>query len=138
MENHIVDRIRGLGIDPKADRNPGSGNGNRDKTDVRTTMQIFGRQAGIEAKNHATLHIPEWWKQTLKLEDLGMEPILAFKQYGESLDGTKVIIYLETFLKLVRASNSVVPRGQIKDARSIAKDLRAIADELSPLDFRGD
>lgn len=132
LENYIAGRIRDLGLDPKAGRVPGSGNGNREKEDIRTNVQIFGRQIGIEAKNQATLHIPEWWRQTQKLEDLGLEPVLAFKQYGESLDGTKVVIYLETFLRLIRAANSGRIAEKVKDARSIAQDLRAIAEELSP------
>lgn len=133
LENHIADRIRALGIDPKAYRSHGSGSGNREKADIWTTMMIFGRQVGIEAKNHAKIAIPEWWRQTQKLEDLGQEPVLAFKLPGESLDGTKVVIYLETFLELVRAANSAA--GGVKQGwhlEAIAKQLRDMADDLSP------
>ncbi len=112
LENYVVDRIIALGLDPKARRSAGSGNGNRDKADIVTSMQILGQNIGIEAKNHATLHIPEWLKQVGKLESLGMEPVLAFKQQGESLEDTRVIIYLETFLNLIVASKG----GATKDA----------------------
>lgn len=106
LENWIADQIVAKGIDPKAHRTSGSGNGNREKGDITTSMMILGQNAGIEAKNHATIHIPEWWRQTKKLESLGREPVLAFKLPGESYDDAKVVIYLETFLELVKRANA--------------------------------
>lgn len=106
LENYVADRIVALGIDKKARRDGGSGNGNREKGDIVTSMMVLGQNAGIECKNHTTLAIPEWWRQTKKLEVLGREPVLAFKMRGEGLDESKVVIYLETFLKLVKAANN--------------------------------
>jgi len=106
LENYVADRIVALGIDQKARRDGGSGNGNREKGDIVTSMTIFGLNAGIECKNHSSLAIPDWWRQTKKLELVGREPILAFKMRGEVLDESKVVIYLETFLKLVKAANN--------------------------------
>lgn len=68
-------------------------------------MMVLDQNAGIECKNQSTLCIPDWWKQTKKLESLGREPILVFKIYGEPLPETKVVIYLDTFLELVKAAN---------------------------------
>lgn len=107
LENYICDQIRGKGIDPKACRAPGSGNGNREKGDISTSMMVLGQNAGIEAKNQANLSIPEWWRQTRKLEKLSREPILAFKQFGEPLAETKVVVYLDTFLELVKRSSGI-------------------------------
>lgn len=102
LEQYVADQIRAKGIDPKAYRSHGSGNGNTEKSDIWTSMMVLGQNAGIECKNHATLAIPEWWRQTKKLMSLGREPILAFKIFGEPMEETKVVIYLDTFLELVK------------------------------------
>ena len=108
LEEHVAEQIRVRGIDQKAYRSHGSGNGNTEKGDIWTSMTILGQNAGIECKNHNTLHIPEWWKQTKKLEKLGREPILVFKIGGEPMDESKVVIYLDTFLELVARQNGEV------------------------------
>lgn len=102
LEKWVADQIRAKGIDPKAYPAHGSGSGNSEKGDIWTSMMILGQNAGIECKNHATLHIPEWWKQTKKLESLGREPMLVFKQYGEPMEATKVIMYLDTVLEMIK------------------------------------
>lgn len=105
LEDYVADQIREKGIDLKAYRAHGSGNGNREKGDIWTSMMVLGQNAGIECKNQAHLNIPDWWRQTKKLESLSREPILAFKIYGEPLAETKVVIYLDTFLELVKSAN---------------------------------
>jgi hypothetical protein len=106
LEDYVADQIVAKGLDPKARRDGASGAGNREKGDICTSLMVLGRNAGFECKNQATLCIPEWWRQTQKLESLSREPILVFKQFGESLDGTKVVIYLDSFLELVKLANS--------------------------------
>ena len=105
LENWIVDRIIALGLDSKACRSAGSGNGNREKSDINTSLTILGKNIGIEAKNHKTLHIQEWWRQTEKLEVLGREPVLAFKIARDPFEATNVVIRLETLLELVKWAN---------------------------------
>lgn len=106
LEDYVADQIVSKGIDPKAHRDGASGAGNREKGDINTSMMVLGQNAGIECKNQANLAIPEWWRQTKKLESLRREPILAFKIYGEPMEETKVVIYLDTFLELVKLSNT--------------------------------
>lgn len=105
LEDYVASQIRDKGIDPRAQRAFGSGNGNTEKSDIWTCMMILGQNAGIECKNHSTLHIPEWWKQTKKLETLSREPVLVFKQFGEPMGETKCVIYLDTLLELVKKAN---------------------------------
>jgi hypothetical protein len=105
LENYVADLIRAKGIDPKAVRDGASGAGNREKGDITTSMMILNQNAGIECKNHKALSIPEWWRQTKKLEALGREPVLVFKIDGELWEETKCVIYLETLMDLVVASN---------------------------------
>ncbi len=102
LEEHVVAQLREKGIDPRAYRTKGSGNGTGEKSDIWTSTIILGQNAGFECKNQATLHIPEWWRQTKKLESLSREPILVFKQFGEPLGETKVVVYLDTLLELIK------------------------------------
>lgn len=141
LEDHVADQIVAMGLDPKARRDGGSGAGNREKGDVVTRMMVLGQNAGIECKNQKTLHIPEWWRQTKILENLGREPILAFKQHGEGMDDTKVVIYLDTFLRLVKLSQDkeerIVVTGISMDERDRRNKLesarRAIQEALKVL-----
>lgn len=102
LEDYVADQIKEKGLDIKAARSAGSGNGNREKSDISTSLMILGQNAGIECKNHKSLAIPEWWRQTKKLESLGREPVLVFKQFGEPLAETKAVIYLDTLLELIK------------------------------------
>lgn len=135
LEDHIADQIVALGIDPKARRDGASGAGNREKGDIITSMMVLGQNVGIEAKNHKTIHIPEWWRQTKKLESLGREPVLAFKQYGEPMGETKVVIYLETFLRLSKLAegkqeSTPVPALEDREVRYRAERAKAALNEL--------
>lgn len=102
LENYVADQIVAKGIDPKARANGDSGAGNRDKSDINTSMMVLGQNAGIECKNQKVLKVQDWWKQTKKLESLRMTPILAFHIENEAWEETKVLIYLDTFLDLVK------------------------------------
>jgi hypothetical protein len=106
LENWLADKIVALGLDSKACRSAGSGNGNREKSDINTSLTILGRNAGFECKNHRTLAIPAWWRQVEKLEQLGREPVLAFKLPQEGLEATKVVIYADTLLKLLKQAKN--------------------------------
>lgn len=102
LENYIADQIIAKGLDDRSIRDGGSGAGNREKRDINTSAQILGRTIGIEAKNHKTPHIKEWWKQTCELEQLGYEPVLVYKLGGEGLGDAKAVIYLDTLLELLK------------------------------------
>lgn len=110
LEKHVAGQIRLKGIDLKAYPSHGSGNSSSEKGDIWTSMMILGQNAGIECKNHATLCIPEWWRQTKKLESLSREPVLVFKIYGEPMAETKALIYLDTLLDLVKENMDLKER----------------------------
>lgn len=132
LEDYVADQIVAKGIDPKARRDGASGAGNREKGDISTSMMVLGQNAGIECKNQANLSIPDWWRQTRKLQSLAREPILAFKIYGEPLEETKVVIYLDTFLELVKLSNTekiyevVVPEDSREKKWAISNAITAL------------
>jgi Holliday junction resolvase len=102
LEQHVADQLREKGLDDKAYRAHGSGNGNREKADIWTSMMILGQNAGIECKNQSKINIPDWWRQTQKLEKLGREPVLVFKLPYEPLGGTLAVVYLDTLLDLIK------------------------------------
>lgn len=101
LEDYVASQIRELGIDKKATRSHGSGNTNTEKGDIWTSMRILGQNAGIECKNQKVIKLPDWWRQVQKLESLGREPVLVVKSDRDPLEETKVVIYLDTFLRLV-------------------------------------
>ena len=104
LENHVVDRLRETGLDPKACRSAGSGSGNRDKADIVTSLMVDGENLGIECKNHSRPKMVVWWKQTLKLQGVKMIPVLVWKLGNEKFLDTKATIHLETLLTLLRGA----------------------------------
>ncbi len=103
LSNYVADEIVAKGLDPKARADGASGAGTREKADISTSTLILGKQIGIECKNQKVLHISDWWDQTKKLEVLGQEPVLVYKEFGEPVEAAKAVIYLDTLLELLRA-----------------------------------
>ena len=131
LEDWVADQIVVKGIDPRAHRDGASGAGNREKGDISTTMMICGQNAGIECKNHKTLALPDWWRQTKQLESLGREPMLVFKFQGDSLEDTKVVMYLDTILELIKnqrgyRENTDVNTKSIERDRAIEQIINAV------------
>lgn len=105
LERYVANELREKDIDPRAYARGDSGAGNKEKTDVSTNLQVLGQNAGIECKFAAKAEVSKWWEQTRKLEKLGYEPILVYKLNNERFESTKVVIYLDTFLELVKEKN---------------------------------
>jgi hypothetical protein len=103
LEDYVADQIVSKGIDQRARRDGASGAGTREKGDIQTSMMILNQNAGIECKNHKTIHIKEWWNQTRKLESLGREPMLIYKIQGQPMEETLVTMYLDTVLDLIKS-----------------------------------
>ena len=102
LEQYVADQIRAKGLDVRAKPARGSGSTNSEKADIWTSLMILGQNAGIECKNHKTIHIPEWWLQTRKLQSLGREPVLVYKLEHSPMGDTLCTIYLDTLLELVK------------------------------------
>lgn len=130
LENHVADKLVEFQIDTKARRDGASGAGNREKGDIITSAQINGRNLGIECKNHKVPHIKDWWEQTIKLEQLGREPILVYKLYGESMGESKAVVYLDTLLELIKKS-----QGEIKEIKEIDIDQSKLKFALQGLKY---
>jgi hypothetical protein len=102
LENWVADQIKAKGLDNKAHRDGASGAGNREKADISTSLLILGRQAMFECKNQKTVKLVEWWKQTEEHCKSGGEPLLITKYDREPLEATKITLYFDTFLDLIK------------------------------------
>ena len=102
LEDYVVEQLRESGLDPRAKRAFKSGATNSEKSDIWTSLMVLGQNIGIECKNQALLRMGEWWRQTRKLQSLSREPVLVYKELLEPMGETKVVIYLETFLELLK------------------------------------
>lgn len=122
LENYVATRLRDKGMDLRATRSHGSGNTNTEKSDIYTSLLVLGQNAGFECKHMTTLSHEAAWKQAKKLESLGREPVLVLKQTHEQYADTRVTIYLETFLELVRLSN--LAQGSVQEKQVLPPEDR--------------
>lgn len=102
LEKYVCEQIISKGLDNRARPAFNSGATNTEKADIWTSMLVLGQNAGIECKNQKILAIPDWWRQTRKLQDLGREPILVYKIHNAPLSDTLCTIYLDTLLELIK------------------------------------
>jgi hypothetical protein len=102
LENWVVEQLKSKGLDPRAKRSYGSGNGDGCKADIDTSLTILGQAAGFECKHRSNLNVTESWKQAVKLQSLNYEPILVLKHTHDQYANTKAVIYLDTLLELVK------------------------------------
>lgn len=136
LESYICEQLIEKGLDYKAYRSHGSGNGNTEKADIWTSMTLLGRNAGIECKNHSVPHIKDWWEQTIKLEKLGREPILIYKLKGEGLGEAKAVIWVDTLLELIKLSNKADMRGEMivddsRQAKQTIWELKKLKEQIN-------
>lgn len=110
LENYVCERIVANGLDERPRRAYGSGNGDGCKADIDTKATLFGQAIGFECKHMDKINVPDAWRQTVKLQGLNFEPVLVIKQTADRYENTKVVIYLETFLEMVKEINELEKR----------------------------
>lgn len=104
LEQYVCDQLAAKGLDLRARRSFGSGNGNGCKADIDTSTTILGAAAGIECKHMDRINVPQAWRQTKKLITLGYEPILVIKQTADDYGDTKAVLFLDTLLELLKTN----------------------------------
>lgn len=104
LENYVCEQLKLKGLDLNARRAYGSGNGNGCKADIDTRLTILGLAAGMECKHMSNLNVTDSWRQTLKLQSLGYEPLLILKHTNDQYANTKVVMYLDTLLDLLKGN----------------------------------
>jgi hypothetical protein len=128
LETYVCDQIRAKGLDDHVRPAFNSGATNTEKADIWTSLMILDQNIGIECKNQKTLCIPDWWKQTKKLESLGREPVLVFKIFLEPLGETKALIYLDTFLEMAKEIKML--KDKLKNSDSTKSKRKEVAGVL--------
>jgi len=94
LENWIVERLRLTGLDNRAYRQKGSGNG-LNKGDIWNDLNLC-----IEAKNQKNFQIA--WFEQAERESMGtQEPIVVWKPPQQPLEASKVLINWDYFEKLL-------------------------------------
>lgn len=111
LEKYVCEQIKAKGLDSHPRPAFNSGATNTEKSDIWTSMMILDQNVGIECKNQKNVSIPEWWKQTRKLEKLSREPVLVYKLHNEPLGGTLATIYLDTLLEILK-ENMILRQGR--------------------------
>lgn len=96
LENYVCDVLRSLGIDLRARRTPGSGNG-RLKADIDTDIGW-----SIECKNTKTAQLPEWWRQTLRQANDYNKPAVVWHPPNQPMGESVIVTRLHDFLDLVK------------------------------------
>ena len=106
LENHVCEQLKLKGIDERAKRSYGSGNSNGEKSDIDTIAKVLGSAIGFECKHMDKINLAKAWRQTSKLIGLGYEPVLVYKQTADNYGDTKVILFLDTFLDMIKELNA--------------------------------
>lgn len=127
LENWIVDRLRISGLDTRAYRQKGSGNG-LNKGDVWNDLNLC-----IEAKNCKNFS-REWFKQ-VKRESMGTQvPVVVWHTNQVPLDDSIVIIgwaYFEELLLKSKTPELINPDRQVAwKVKSAINSLKALLKEL--------
>lgn len=102
LELYVCEQISLKGLDDGCRPSFNSGATNTEKADIWTSLMINGQNVGIEAKNHKTVHLVDWWEQTKKLEKLGREPMLVYKIHNAPLGDTICTMYLDSVLEMAK------------------------------------
>jgi hypothetical protein len=128
LEKFIVERLKMSGLDCRATRTPGSGNG-LSKGDITNDLNLC-----IECKNCKNFS-REWFKQ-VKRESLGVQiPIVVWHTNGVPLDDSVAIIswnYLEELL--LKAKEPAMKNPDRQTAWKIQRLIQAAKDVQKELE----
>lgn len=95
LENFICDELRSCGVDPRARRTPGSGNGKL-KADIDTDLGW-----AFEAKNTKKAQLPEWWRQSLRQAVGGSRPAVVWHPPRQPLTESVIVMRWADFKDLL-------------------------------------
>ena len=117
LEDHVAKRLRELGLDIRADRQAGSGNGLR-KGDIVTDIGVT-----IECKNVQRLNFNEAAKQVQSASMGYQNTCIVFHPQRVPLEDSVAIIPLEDYLSLLKFKKDHQGREQILDKYQIKNHL---------------
>lgn len=124
LEDFIAEELRASGIDPRAQRQKGSGNG-LFKGDIWNDVGLC-----IEAKNTKTLFLMGAWHQAVR-EAMGtQEPVVVWHHPFTPLGDSKVIISWEYFKALVKNKQDNQGKGEILEKWQVKNHLQQAVQHL--------
>lgn len=131
LENWIVERLRSSGLDTRAMRNPGSGNG-KNKGDIWNDLNL-----SIEAKNTQNFSMNSFVEQAEK-QSLGtQEPIVVWHPPHKPLEDSVVIIKWHYFEELLLKIKNSTPAYKNPDRqadyalRNLSQAIKKVQKELN-------
>ena len=102
LENFIVSWLKSTGLDIRASRTPGSGNGLA-KGDISNDLDL-----AIECKNTATINLKKTFQQAERQAMGESQPILIWHIPKTPIENNLVVMKLEFFEELMKAKQSKV------------------------------
>lgn len=123
LENFIVDRLRVSGLDPRAARNPGSGNGVA-KADIWNSLNL-----AIECKNQKNFS-QDWLKQSERQATGGQPWCVIWHRPKTPLEDSVVILPLWHYEELLKRNKEPVMKEMDKTVKWKVESLKRAANEL--------
>lgn len=130
LENYVCDELQSSGIDPRARRTPGSGNGLL-KGDIDSDIGW-----AIECKNTKTASLPEWWRQSLRQAVGDSKPCVVWHPPQQPLGESVAVVRLADFLDLIKKAkepNMINPdRTTSYKLKNLIRAAKEMLKELEP------
>lgn len=118
LEAFVRDRLISKGLDSRAERTPGSGNGNRKKGDIDNDLGWC-----FECKNTKKMQWGEAAKQ-VEREAMGhQQEVIVWHPPQRPLEASVAIINLDDFIDLLVAKKSNAAKADILDRWSVKHNL---------------
>jgi hypothetical protein len=118
LEAYVRDLLITHGIDSRAERTPGSGNGNRKKGDIDNNIGWC-----FECKNTKTMQWSVAAKQVAREAMNHQKEVVVWHPKNTPLTSSVAIINIQDFIDLLVAKKSNAEKGEILDRWSIKHNL---------------
>jgi hypothetical protein len=125
LESYVRDLLISSKLDSRAERSPGSGNGNRKKGDIDNNIGWC-----FECKNTKRLNWLEAAKQVEREAMAHQSEVIVWKPPQKPLEASVAIISLQDFIELLKAKKSNADKGDILDRWSIKHNLEVAVSAL--------
>jgi hypothetical protein len=125
LEFFVADLLRSSGIDSRAERSPGSGNGNRIKGDILT-----GCGWCLECKNTKNFSWSTAAAQVRREAMNHQQEAIIWKPPQRPMNDSVVVIGLTDFIELLKVKKNYTPKEDILDRWSVKHNLEVAVNAL--------
>jgi hypothetical protein len=125
LEKYVRDLLISNGLDARAERTPGSGNGNRKKGDIDNNLGWC-----FECKNSKTMRWAETAKQVAR-EAMGHQSeVVVWHPPQKPMGDSVAIINISEFIELLKVKKNYTPKEDILDRWSVKHNLEVAVNAL--------